>query len=40
VDIIIQSEKGLTKTQVVKLISLAKQHLRVIPQQVSVAYRP
>jgi stage III sporulation protein AH len=38
VDIIVQSEK-LTREQVVRLITLAGQHFRVDPVQVSVAYR-
>ncbi|MBA4600905.1 SpoIIIAH-like family protein [Thermoactinomyces mirandus] len=38
VDVIVQSEK-LSKKQVVRLISLVRQHLQVDPQNVSVAYR-
>jgi stage III sporulation protein AH len=38
VDVIVQSEK-LTNEQVVKLISLVKQHMDVSAQHVSVAYR-
>jgi stage III sporulation protein AH len=38
VDVIVQSEK-LDKKQVVKLISLVRQHLQVDPHHVTVAYR-
>ncbi|MBA4542977.1 MULTISPECIES: SpoIIIAH-like family protein [Thermoactinomyces] len=38
VDVVVQSDK-LTPQQVVKLISLVRQHLNVSPQHVSVAYR-
>jgi stage III sporulation protein AH len=39
VDVIVQSDK-LSRAQVVKLISLVKQHLNVDPLEVSVAYKP
>jgi stage III sporulation protein AH len=38
VDVVVQSNK-LTPKQVVKLISLVRQHLNVSPQHISIAYR-
>jgi stage III sporulation protein AH len=38
VDVVVQSDK-LTPKQVVKLISLVRQHLNVSPQHISIAYR-